>query len=71
MEQLAGDQEARDHEENVDADVAARQAQRSVRQHDGNHRNSAQALDVGAEFARRYVVRVPARAQATIVALVI
>ena len=49
-QQHAGDQEARDDEEDVDADEAAREApQLEVVGHDRNDRDRPQTLDVGAE----------------------
>jgi hypothetical protein len=49
MEEVRGDQEARDDEEDVDADVAAGQAVRpEVEQQDGTDGDRPQALDVGA-----------------------
>ena len=43
----AGDQESRDHEENIDADKAARHGLREgVEAHDQQHRDRAQAINV-------------------------
>ena len=53
-DQQAGDQEAGDDEEDVDADVAARQERHpGVAEEDGDDRDRAQPLDVGAEAAAR------------------
>jgi hypothetical protein len=49
--QVRRDEEAGDHEEDVDADVAAAQPSRpEVIQNDGQHRDRAQPLHVGMKF---------------------
>ncbi|CPU65876.1 Uncharacterised protein [Mycobacteroides abscessus] len=53
-QEMARDEEARDHEEDVHADVAARQPRHArVVEHHGHHRDGAQALHVETETVRR------------------
>ena len=57
-EQQAGDQEAGDDEEDVDADVAAgEERDPGVAEQDGDDRDRPQPLDVGAEAAARLAFR--------------
>jgi len=48
LEQQAGDQEAREDEEDVHPDVAAREAQFGVVEEDGQDRHGPQSVDIGA-----------------------
>ena len=47
-QQDRGDQKARDHEEDVDADIAAGQAEPGMKEHDRHDREGAQPVDIGA-----------------------
>jgi len=50
VEHQARDQVARDHEEDVDTDVAPRQAESRMVEHHGDNRQGAQTVDIGPIF---------------------
>jgi hypothetical protein len=63
LEDQARDQEARDHEEHVDADVTTAESKARVEHHDREHGDGAQAVDFGAVGGRLHPVAVKPQAR--------